>query len=405
MRPGKKPQTPLGLFPLEVVWRQPLAAPPSVWPAYDQTTAYIPLKTKALVAVSLTNGVARWTLDDVTVTAPPIADSNRLYLVGEGTLEARQTATGESIWRIPTTGEVSAPLVAQAGWLIVALDNGDLKALKGETGEVVWELALGGVVKTEPLIVGDRLYIAPEGSLLMALELLTGKTIWERDLGSKATSIAAHGDRITAGTVSRMFFGIDERRGDIKWRWRIGGDVIGRPAFDDDMVFVITLSNEMRGFKLNDGGQKWRQPLDFRALGGPTRIGDVLMVPSFSPTLRGYNTKDGKRAGVYTLPIGERSSPAAPPQVILRETFIDDLIITATADGELIATRRVTMPPIVPMTSPPGVGAAPITLPGAETAPTAAPGTPAATPPATTPPATTAPSPATASAKPPVPVP
>ncbi len=101
----------------------------------------------------------------------------------------------------------------------------------------------------------------------MALDLMTGKTIWERDLGSKAVSIAAHGDRIVAGTVSRMFFGLDERRGEIKWRWRIGGDVVGRPAFSDDMVFVITLSNEMRGFKLNDGGQKWRQPLDFRALG------------------------------------------------------------------------------------------------------------------------------------------
>jgi hypothetical protein len=237
---------------------------------------------------------------------------------------------------------------------------------------------------------------------------MTGKTIWERDLGSKAVSVAAHGDRIVAGTVSRMFFGLDERRGEIKWRWRIGGDVIGRPAFSDDMVFVITLANEMRGFKLNDGGQKWRQPLDFRALGGPTRIGDVLMVPSFSPTLRGYHTKDGKRAGVYSLPIGERSSPAAPPMVILRETFIDDLIVTATADGELIATRRVTAPPILPLTVLPGVGAAPITLPGAETAPTAAPGTPAtAVPPASTPPAATAPAtttPATASAKPPKPV-
>jgi outer membrane protein assembly factor BamB len=400
VRPGKKPETPLGLFPLEVVWRQPLAAPPSVWPAYDQTTAYIPLKTKALVAVSLKDGVARWTLDDVTVTAPPITDSTRLYLVGDGTLEARHTANGESIWRVPTTGEVSAPLVAESGWLIVALDNGDLKALKGETGEVVWELALGGVVRTEPLIVGDRLYIAPEGSLLMALDLLTGKTIWERDLGSKAISIAAHGDRICAGTVSRMFFGIDERRGDIKWRWRIGGDVIGRPAFSDDMVFVITLSNEMRGFKLNDGGQKWRQPLDFRALGGPTRIGDVLLVPSYSPTMRGYNTKDGKRAGVYSLPISERSSPAAPPMVILRETFIDDLIVTATADGELIATRRVTAPPIVPLSTLPGLGAAPITLPGAETTPTAAPGVPATA----TPPATTTPTPAAASAKPPKPV-
>jgi hypothetical protein len=155
----------------------------------------------------------------------------------------------------------------------------------------------------------------------------------------------------------------------------------------------------MRGFKLSDGGQKWRQPLDFRALGGPTRVGDVLMVPSFSPTLRGFNTKDGKRAGLYALPISERSSPAAPPHVILRESFIDDLIVTATADGELIANRRVTAPPILPVTVLPGTAAPPITLPGAETAPTAAPATPAAAPPATT-----APTPATASAKPPKPV-
>ncbi len=33
--------------------------------------------------------------------------------------------------------------------------------------------------------------------------------------------------------------------------------------------------------------------------------------------------------------------------VILRETFIDDMILTATADGELIAARRVTAPPVI----------------------------------------------------------
>jgi hypothetical protein len=151
---------------------------------------------------------------------------------------------------------------------------------------------------------------------------------------------------------------------------------------------------------LNDGGQKWRQPLDFRALGGPTRIGDVLMVPSYSPTLRGFNTKDGKRAGVYSLPIGERSSPAAPPMVILRESFIDDMIVTATADGELIANRRVTMAPILPLTVLPGTVAAPITLPGADTAPTAPAGTVA---PAVAPAPATATAPTTATAKPPVP--
>jgi hypothetical protein len=86
--------------------------------------------------------------------------------------------------------------------------------------------------------------------------------------------------------------------------------------------------------------------------------------------------------------------------VILRETFIDDLIVTATADGELIATRRITAPPIIPLTVLPGVGAAPFVLPGDATTSTAAPATPA--PPAT-PPATT-PVPAAAAAKPPKPV-
>jgi hypothetical protein len=129
----------------------------------------------------------------------------------------------------------------------------------------------------------------------------------------------------------------------------------------------------------------------------------VLMVPSFSPTLRGYNTKDGKRAGVYSLPISERSSPAAPPHVILRANWIDDLIVTATADGELIATRRVTAPPIVPVTALPGVGAAPVTLPGADTSTSAPAAVPVGTPPAT--PATSpATAPATAAVKPPKPV-
>jgi hypothetical protein len=77
------------------------------------------------------------------------------------------------------------------------------------------------------------------------------------------------------------------------------------------------------------------------------------------------------------------------------------MIVTATADGEVIAARRVTAPPIVPLTDLPGTAAAPITLPagtGTDTAPTAPSGTPPTG--AGAAPAPTATTPATAAAKP-----
>lgn len=371
-RPGRpKKAEPPGLFPLDLAWRQQLAAPPSVWPAYDEAAAYIPLKTGALVAVGLDDGVVRWTVEKVPVISPPAVDSGRLYLAGEGTIEAREAATGKPIWQAAAGGALTAPLVARAGWLIVALDNGDVRALRGETGEQVWQLALGAVVKTEPLIVGDRLYLAPLGSLLMSLDLLTGKTVWERDLGTMVNAIAAQGDRLVVGTIGRMFFGLDERRGEVKWRWRVGGDVIGRPGFDDERVYMISMANDMRAFSLKDGDQEWREPFPFRPLAGPTLIGGVLLVPSFSPVLRGFNPNDGKRAGVHSLPIHERAAPAAPPQYVKRPVFFDDLIVTVTLDGELIALRRRSAAPVGPVNPIPGTPVPAPTLPAPATTPTA----------------------------------
>jgi outer membrane protein assembly factor BamB len=351
--PKKKPDKPeaLKLFPVAVAWRQPLTAPPGLAPAYDAATAYIPLKTGGLIAVAIRDGVTRWTLEKAPVILPPVVDSGRLYLVADGTLDARNVTDGQPIWRAATKGTVSAPLVARAGWVILALDNGDVMALKGDTGEHVWQLELGATVRTEPLIVGDRLYLAPEGSGLLAVDLVSGKKVWERDLGATVNSIAAHAGVVCAGTTGRMLYGVDEKRGEVKWKWRIGGDVIGRPAFDDETAYVVSMDNTIRAFALRDGAQRWREALAFRPLSGPIRVEGSLLIASFSPAIRGYLTKDGKRDGAFNLPISERSAPAAPPAFVKRASFIDDEIVMTTLDGEIIAMRRVTMGAIMPITN------------------------------------------------------
>jgi outer membrane protein assembly factor BamB len=369
MPPGRRPgpndkgYEPLGLFPLSPAWQKTLASAPAVWPAFDDTTAYIPLKTGALVALSLTDGATRWTLENTPVTLPPVVDSGRLYLVGDGTLDARDAATGQPVWRVPTRGSVSTLPVARSGWVILVLDGGVVQALKGETGEPVWQLELGSAVRTEPLISGDRVFFAPDGNSLLAVDLLTGKKAWERDLGSTVNSIGANAGVICAGTTGRMYFGVDEKRGDIKWKWRIGGDIIGRPAFDDEMAYVLAMDNTIRAFALRDGAQKWREALEYRPLSGPIRIEQQLLVASFSPTMRGYSLKDGKRTGGFNLPISDRSAPAAPPHFTKRPLFVDDQILMITLEGEVIALRRTTMGPLMPLTTVPGTVAPPLAPP------------------------------------------
>jgi hypothetical protein len=239
---------------------------------------------------------------------------------------------------------------------------------------MVWQKKLPVRVTVPPVIIGDRLYIAPQNNHLLALDIVNGQQLWDQEFDAFVTAVAAHGDRIFAGT-NRMFFGLDHA-GEVRWKWRIGMEPIGQPATDDSAVYVAFADNTLRAFEAGKGAQRWRTALQYRPLTGPVRVNDTIVLTQIAPVMHAYENKEGKPAGDYALPVSDRTLIVGQPVVAPGPTFFQDTLILPVAQGYVTASRRNGPGVLVPF-SVQGTVCPPLSLPGEEAPPTArAPSTP-----------------------------
>jgi outer membrane protein assembly factor BamB len=359
---------PISVLPLQHLYFMSMGAPPVVDPAFDDALFFAAIKTKAIGAWKIADGQPVWAVPDITAVQPLVADSGRLYAVLDGEVATFDAASGKPGWRLPS-GPVTAAPVAKAGWLILAVDAGEVHALRGETGEKVWQAKLGAPIKARPVIVGDRLYVAPQNNQLVAFDLVSGRQLWSQDFEEAVTALAAQDQRVFAGT-SRMFYGLDHA-GHVKWKRRIGAEVIGQPVTDATGVYAAFTDNTLMAFGTNKGDLLWRAPLTYRPISGPTRADDTLLLTGIAPIVHGYDVKDGKQAPDFALPADPRVIFVTAPHFSHGPTFFQDIVLVFFAHGWAEGARRIGPGVYTPFTDP-GTACPALTFPGEAPPPTAA---------------------------------
>src|SRR5204863_4630895 len=139
---------------------------------------------------------------------------------------------GSKVWSVPTPA-VTAPLVAQGGWVIAATEKA-ITALRSADGSQVWTRDLAGA-RMMPTMEGDNLYVPLEDGRLFALNLETGKDRWLRSYQGPLSEVLAFSDRILFGTGDKFFFCLRASDGERLWqRVRLGSLVRGRPIGDEN---------------------------------------------------------------------------------------------------------------------------------------------------------------------------
>ena len=88
--------------------------------------------------------------------------------------------------------------------------------------------------------------------------------------------------------------------GRVDWRWRTGGDVIGKPVADERYVYFVALDNVLRAMNLVTGGQQWMRPLPIRPAWGAVKAGSTIVVAGQAAAAPRFNIKDGVAAGTVT---------------------------------------------------------------------------------------------------------
>jgi outer membrane protein assembly factor BamB len=280
-----------------------------------------------------------------------------VFVVSGDAVHALATKDGATVWTA-AAGPVTAPLLAQDGWVIAPV-QGELAAFRADDGTEVWRQPTGTQL-VRATIEGDRLY-APLTDRLLALELATGQTRWPLKLRDAPTEVLAFPDRIYLGSLDKFFYCVRAADGETAWTQATGA-VLGRPAADATHVYITTIDNVVHAFDRRSGNGRWREDAPFRPTSGPVVVGSVVVVAGPSSEPRAFSAKTGTPAGHLALP----QSLLVPPAF----GSVKGDILMAAVTGDLTEQWNLTLmgpplwtsPAVEPLTVLPGV-TVPIVLP------------------------------------------
>jgi outer membrane protein assembly factor BamB len=321
------------IFPLVVKWSVTLAAPPSFPAAYDDTRAFIALRTGQLTAVSLETGKAEWSVDCPTLVAPAAGDQS-VFIGGDRYVEARAQRDGATRWRAELDGKVTA-LYWNTGWLLAMTDKNALIALRGTDGTVMWRRELTSAPESLPAPDGDRLYLSLKNGAVVALAMQTGEPAWTIQLPQPGDGILAVGDRLYVGSQDNRFYCLSSKDGKVLWSWRTGSDVIGTPVVDSRRVYFVSLDNVLRALDRKSGSLQWSQSLPTRPVTGPLLTGWTVLVAGQSAELNAFSTQaSGPTLGAVTLHKADNQETQFAGAPHLTE---DTTLILLTTSGQMQA--------------------------------------------------------------------
>ena len=303
--PGPKPatakidRTPPPLTPIENVWGLALNNALTMPPAYEGALAFLSIEGDRLVAYDLIAGTRKWMVAARPEMAP-VAGGGLVFIREAETLRALRAGDGSVAWELPLADKLAVHPVWDNGWLVIALATGEVRALRATDGRQVWSRSLESPAHAAPALAADRVYVPTTDHRIVALRVESGEPVWERRLGGAPNDILALDDRLYAGSQDNYFYCVMTADGRVDWRWRTGGDVIGKPVADGRYVYFVALDNVLRAMNLVTGGQQWMRPLPIRPAWGPVKAGSTIIVAGQTPPLRAFALKDGVAAGTLT---------------------------------------------------------------------------------------------------------
>ena len=334
----------LQTLPSAVRWSVAISARPAAPPVIAGDQIFVVLQSGIVAAHRVADGTEAWRVE-LRTDQPVAVEGSRVFVAAGEMIHALDAASGSVVWRAPS-GPVTAPLIAQSGWLVVASATG-LTALRSEDGTKVWSRDTGPQ-RLRATIEGDNLYAPLDEGPLLALDLRTGAERWRRHLaGARFSEVLAFSDRVYVGSTNKQFYCFDADDGAWEWHSLLGAVLRGRPAAEGTRLFVTSIDNTLRAYDRNSGALLWHPSVPFRPT-EPTVIGSAVVVPGISSAeILGFDVATGRRAGQIKLD----ESLVMPPAFGTSGGVVVMTALTGSLNSQwkLVLTAPPALPPSIPL--------------------------------------------------------
>lgn len=318
-------------------------------PPAELTTIANPIPVKKLWDARIGSGT-----QGAFVELRPAINQGRLYAASrDGTVEARDAATGRALWQVNTKLAISAGTGLGNGLVLVGTDQGQVLALHQEDGQEAWRAQVSSEVLATPraaqgvVVVrtvdgkftgldarsGQRLWVytytvpvltlrgaaAPllaqgfviaglDTGKLLVLSLEKGVPLWQKTIAPPhgRTELERMVDidsepRVVEGVLYTVAYqgnitAIDLRNGNTLWSRKFSSPT-GLDA-NPEGVYVVDDTDAVWCLERRSGGTLWKQAaLTGRALTTPAVSGDYLAVGDFEGYVHWLATDTGKLVG------------------------------------------------------------------------------------------------------------
>lgn len=241
--------------------------------------------------------------------APVLDEAGILFIgSGDGSFHAVKAVDGTRAWRLQSTGKIRATAALAGPNVAFGTLSGMLMLVDRATGREVWKSEGKTPVTTSPTVSGELLVSGSRGSVLRALKLADGAEAWRQTYwGSWVESTPVYGaDGLGfIGTSDyRRVTCFDPRDGRVVWRTDVFGWMWGRPALDDQRVYVTVGGTNpyacrhlasVTALDRATGAIAWRWPVDQPAqvshwgfAAAPAIGSDTLVVGGLDGNLYGF---------------------------------------------------------------------------------------------------------------------
>jgi len=272
----------------------------------------------ALVLLAVLTGCAPGGVTDPGWTVVAATQDHVYTVLPTGLVAALDAETGDVIWQYPPPSERSGlgqlfsggsedqatPLKAVYGipavvndLMIVGTYAGKVYAFEADTGLRRWEIQvsddaiIGGVTAYEGV-----LYFGSADNRVMAIDLLTGEPVWPLpvETGNRVWGRpAVDDDHVYVGSMDHAVYGLDRQAGTVVWRTDIGGAIPGDVTLAEGVVIVGCLNKQIHAVDAETGTELWASPAGAWVWGEAFVTDGVAYVGDLDGRLHAVSLDDG----------------------------------------------------------------------------------------------------------------
>ena len=242
--------------------------------------------------------------------------------------------------------------------------------------ERLWRASVGKglgrkYLRLNPVVVANRVYAADGYGVVEARDRFSGKRVWRSEIspynlakGGRFSGltgfnffdrtdpsyvsggVGAGGGLVLMGTTGGTVVALSATDGREIWRVYLGSEILSRPAFGDDAVFVQTIDGRLLALEEDDGSVRWSfdiqvPVLTLRGTASPVFEGGVVYAGFANGTVSAIRTENGEPIWEHRVMLPEgRSELDRIVDVDGSPLLAGPLVYAVAYQGQLKALRR-----------------------------------------------------------------